>query len=308
MSGAANFGSLQVGALQVLLEHGIRPDMLIGTSAGAMNSAYLAIDPTPEGAQRLATLWRDAAHDMVSRSDRLLMLWRLITNRDGLLPNEPLRRFIERSMPAGVSRYGDLRLPAYAVAVRLDTGELRCFGDDPADRIVDGLMASTAIPGFYAPWKVDGVDYVDGGVVAYLPIQLAIERGATEIYALNVTTAGARKGVVRGTLAIAGRAIDLLIQRQGTREIEVHRAMPGVVVHILTLALEKEVTFWDFKHADEMVALGREIAEVYLSGQVVTQRPAQRWRNWLASWRRVPARLRLRVRAAPRRQTLARQP
>lgn len=308
MSGAANYGSLQVGALQVLLERGIRPDLLIGTSAGAMNSAYLALDPTPDGARRLADRWRDAARDMVSRSDRLLMLWRLITNYDGLLPNEPLRRFIDRTLPPGVARYGDLNLPTYAVALRLDTGEVRVFGDDPSDRIVDGLMASTAIPGFYPPWKVDGVDYVDGGVVAYLPIQLAVERGATEVYALNVTSGGGRQGIARGTLAIAGRAIDLLIQRQWTREIEAHQAMPGVVVHNLTLALKHEVAFWDFKHADEMVTRGREVAETYLSGQAVTQRRARHWRGWLASWRRMPTRLRARAQAfVPHRRVAVRE-
>ena len=295
MSGAANFGSLQVGALQVLLERGIRPDMLIGTSAGAMNSAYLATDPTLGGARRLGDYWRSAADDMLTRGARLSMLWRLITNQDGLLSNEPLRRYIERSLPPGVTHYGDLKLPAYAVAVRLDSGELRCFGDDPNDRLLDGLMASTAIPGFYPPWVCDGVRYFDGGVMSYLPVQLAVERGATEIYALNVNGAGAHTGMVRGTLAIAGRAIDLLIQRQGSREIEVHRSIPRVIVHNISLSLKHEVAFWDFKHADEMITAGREIAETYLSGQPAVPRRVRRWRSWLAGWRRIPARWRARA-------------
>ncbi|HEY4688852.1 MAG TPA: patatin-like phospholipase family protein [Anaerolineae bacterium] len=287
MSGAANFGSLQVGALQVLLERGIQPDMLIGTSAGAMNAAYVAMDPTREGLHQLAEHWRKAAHDMVSRRDVLLMVWRLITNRDGLVSNTALRRFVERTLPPGIARYSDLKLPAYAVAVRLDTGELRCFGDDPNDRLLDGLMASTAIPGFYPPWRVDGADYIDGGVVAYLPVQLAVERGATEVYALNVTTSEQR-GVVRGTLAIAGRAIDLLIQRQGAREVEVHQYVPGVVVHNIALSLGREVAFWDFRHTDEMIARGREQTETYLKGQPESHSRWRRWRTSLFGWRRSP--------------------
>ena len=137
MSGAANYGPLQVGALQTLLEHGVRPDLLIGTSAGAMNAAYLAIDPTPDGARRLADLWNTAARDLLSRSDRLAIVWRLLTNRDGVMSNEPLRRYVERTMPPGVTRYADLKVPAYAVAVRLDSGEIRCFGDNPDDRLLD---------------------------------------------------------------------------------------------------------------------------------------------------------------------------
>ena len=309
MSGAANYGSLQVGALHVLLERGIRPDMLIGTSAGAMNAAYAAMDPTLEGAQRLATQWGNAAQDVLSRQDALLMIWRLITNRDGLLPNEPLRRFIERTLPPGVTRYSDLRLPAYAVAVRLDTGEIRCFGDDPSDRILDGLMASTAIPGFYPPWRVEGIDYVDGGVMSYLPVQLAVERGATEIYALNVNGANIKKGVVRGTLAIAGRAIDLLIQRQGSREIEVHRSRPGVIVHPISLSMQREIAFWDFKHAEEMIAAGRELTAAYLDGQPAMKRRVRRWRAWLAGWRPAPAKLRVRPQAmVPRRRVVNEKP
>ena len=292
MSGAANYGPLQVGALQTLLEHGVRPDLLIGTSAGAMNAAYLAIDPTPDGARRLADLWNTAARDLLSRSDRLAIVWRLLTNRDGVMSNEPLRRYVERTMPPGVTRYADLKVPAYAVAVRLDSGEIRCFGDNPDDRLLDGLMANTAIPGFYPPWRCDGVEYIDGGVVAYLPIRLAVQRGATEIYALNVSAGGLVKRA-RGTLAIAGRAIDLLIQRQGSHEIELHLAVPGVVVHPLALQLRRDVAFWDFRHADEMAQVGRDIADAYLRDRSTHRRHRSGLRIWLA--RRPHARVRLRT-------------
>jgi NTE family protein len=310
MSGAANYGSLQVGALQVLLERGIQPDLLVGTSAGAMNAAYLAFDPTPEGARRLAGLWRDAARDVLSRGDALLMLWRLVTNQDGLLPNEPLRRFIGRSLPAGVTRYGDLQRRAYGVAVRLDTGELRCFGDSPDDLIVDGLMASTAIPGFYPPWLCDGAAYVDGGVLSYVPVQAAIERGATEVYALNVNGPAIRKGTLRGTLAIAGRALDLLVQRQGAREIAAYQSQPGIVVHNMALSLEREVAFWDFRHADEMIESGRALAAAYLDGQPLHAAGTRNWRARLAEWRQ---RLAIRLRgplpiSIARRRVAVRQP
>jgi NTE family protein len=299
LSGAANYGALQVGALQVLLERGIQPDLLVGTSAGAMNAAHLALDATPDGARRLAEFWLAAPNDMLARGNPLLMLWRLIARRDGLLPNDPLRRFVERTLPPGVARYGDLLLPARAVAVRLDTGELRCFGDDPNDRLLDGLMASTAIPGFYPPWMVDGVAYVDGGVMAYLPIQMAVERGATEVYALNVSAFDTRVAGLRGTLAIAGRAMTLLLQRQGAREVEVHRSLPGVTVHHLELSSQHEIAFWDFSKAEEMIAAGREIAAAYLSARPRPEARARRWRQWFARRVRAPA-------AVPRRRLEAR--
>jgi len=251
LSGGGNYGSLQVGALQVLLERGIQPDLLVGASAGAMNATSFAMDPTLDGLHRLAEHWRRASHDTVSSRGNLAMIWRLVTRRDGLMPNAPLRRYLERTLPPGVVCFGHLRLPAYALAVRLDTGEVRCFGDDPSDRLIDGLMATTAIPGFYPPWECDGVRYVDG---------------ATEIYALNVSPASTRTDGLRGTLAISLRAIDLLIQGQGAREIQVYESLYGVTVHHIRLSSERPIAFWDFRHADRLMAAGRRRTEAYLDG------------------------------------------
>jgi NTE family protein len=264
LSGAGNFGSLQVGALQVLLERGIRPDLLVGTSAGAMNATSFAMDPSLDGIHRLAEHWRSAAHDAVSRRGDLAIMWRLLTRHDSLMPNEPLLRYMKRTLPPGIVCFGDLGLPTYALAVRLDTGEARCFGDDPSDRIVDGLMATTAIPGFYPPWECDGVKFIDGGVVSFLPVQMAVERGATEIYALNVSPAPARADGLRGTLAISMRAIDLMIQGQGLREVQLYESLRGVTVHHIRLSSERPIAFWDFRHADHLMAAGRSRTEAYL--------------------------------------------
>lgn len=264
MSGAANYGSLQVGALQVMLERGIRPDLLIGSSAGAMNAAYLAIDPTPAGALRLADQWRAVAHDVLSRSNRWVMMWRFIANHAGMFPSQPLQRFIERTLPPGVVHYGDLGLPAYATAVRLDTGAIRCFGDDPRDRILDGLMASTSVPGFFPPWVCDGATYFDGGVAAYLPIGFAVARGATEVYALNVDNV--RQDVPRGAQGVARRALDFLIQRQAHYEVEMYGEARGVAVHFMSLHSRRDIAFWDFRFAEEMIAEGRQLAAEALGG------------------------------------------
>ena len=264
LSGGANFGSLQVGALQVLFERGIRPDLLVGSSAGAMNAMFLAMDPTLASLHRLAQHWRTAALEPMSRRDDLAIVWRLLTGRDSLLPNEPLLRYLERALPSDVARFGDLRLPTYALAVRLDTGEMRCFGDDPRDRIIDGLMATTAVPGLYPPWACGGARYVDGGVVSFLPVQAAVERGATEIYALSISPPSARSDGLRGTLAIGLRAIDMLIQDQGAREVQFYQARGGVTVHPIRLSSERPVAFWDFRQADYLMAAGRSCAEAYL--------------------------------------------
>ena len=61
LSGGANYGAQQAGALEVLFEHGIQPDMVMGVSAGALNAAWVAVNPKLEGVQELSRIWREDA-------------------------------------------------------------------------------------------------------------------------------------------------------------------------------------------------------------------------------------------------------
>ena len=102
------------------------------------------------------------------------------------------------------------------MAARYDDGALRIFGDDPNDRMLDGLMTSTAMPPFYPPWEVDGVLYLDGGVTSHLPLQAAVDRGADEIFALR-NGHGFMPGTApaqRNVFSVGAQAISLLVHRQ----------------------------------------------------------------------------------------------
>ena len=81
LSGGANRGALEVGVLQVLLEHDIRPQILVGTSVGAINAAFLATNPTLEGARWLELMWRQASEKVVERRDYVAALLRFMTER-----------------------------------------------------------------------------------------------------------------------------------------------------------------------------------------------------------------------------------
>ena len=148
LSGGGNYGSLQAGAVQVLLEANINPDMLVGTSAGALNSAFLAVDPTPEQAQRLGEIWCRVQPDDIGTHSNVAALRRLLTHKISLYDSQPLARFLEAQLPSDVKTFGDLKVHAYAVAVRLPDGEMWVFGDAPTDRLLDGLMSSSAIAPF----------------------------------------------------------------------------------------------------------------------------------------------------------------
>jgi NTE family protein len=177
LSGGANRGPLEVGALQVLLERGVVPDMLVGTSAGAINAAFLAIDPSPDTARGLGHMWLAANDDRVFRRHRLTMLWRFLTGKDSLYSNEGFRCYVERSLPPGKERFADIQaVKLFIVATRLDTGEARVFGHDPQERLLDAIMASTALPPFFPPWACGDELLIDGGISADLPMRIAIPK------------------------------------------------------------------------------------------------------------------------------------
>ncbi len=267
LSGGANYGAQQAGALEVLFEHGLQPDMVIGVSAGALNAAWVAVKPTLEGVRELSRIWREDAAATAPPVGRLTALLRLIGGRDSLLSSDSLAQFIRRWAFAA-STFGELCRPRlFTVAAQYHTGVLRIFGDDPGDRILDGLMASTAMPPFYPPWEVDGVPYLDGGVTSHLPLLAAVDRGATEIFALRngqsylPDTASPQRKV----LSIGVHCVSLLIQRQVQLEIEaVQRDQPSVRLHLIDLYTDDDPGLWNFRRAAELVAAGRRLAEGYL--------------------------------------------
>jgi len=268
LSGGANYGAQQVGALEVLFEHGLQPDMLMGVSAGALNAAWVAVNPTLEGVQELARIWREDAAATAPPVGPLTALLRLLGGKDSLLSNDSLLQFIRRWSFAE-STFGEFTHPRlYTVAARYDDGALRIFGDDPSDRIIDGLMTSTAMPPFYPPWEVDGVPYLDGGVTSHLPLQAAVTRGADEIYALR-NGHGFMLGsapVQRNVFSIGSKAISLLVERQAALEIEAVQREGAVRLHLIDLHADDDPGLWNFTRAAELIAAGRRLAEEYLSG------------------------------------------
>lgn len=278
LSGGANYGAQQVGALEVLLEHGLQPDMLMGVSAGALNAAWVALHPTREGAEELARIWREDAAAVIPSVGPLTALLRLVGGKNSLLSNQSLLQFLSRWSLAE-SVFGELSHPRlYTAAANYHNGSLRIFGDDPNDRILDGLMASTAMPPFYPPWEVDGVPYLDGGIISHLPAQAAVDRGATEIFALHNGQAPLTRTapLPRNVLAIGARAISLLVDRQAQLEIEAARRdltarrapsaqrAPEAQLHLIDLHTADDPGLWNFAHAARLIDAGRRLAEQYL--------------------------------------------
>jgi NTE family protein len=295
LGGGGNRGPLEVGALQALLEHDTRPAMLVGTSAGAINAAFLALDPTPAAALELGEMWKNVDKDQVFHGNRLTMLWRFLTGKDSLYANDHLQRLVEETLPPGAERFADLDgTQLYIVATRLDTGQPRVFGDDPRERLLDAIMASTALPPFFPPWSCAEELLIDGGIAADLPVKIALDRGAKEVFALHLVDAPRRKHQLHGLLNIAEQAINNVLSRQLAADLGELASIPGVTLHHVPLTGFYGLPIWDFSHTDEMIEGGRRQMEEYLRASQAVMRcerfssPRERAKQTLrAAWQRL---------------------
>lgn len=283
LSGAANFGAMQAGALEAILRTGIRPGMIIGSSAGALNAIALAADPTVEGAAELQRKWSSLLPDHIGVPRTFTALRHLVTQKDGLLSNKPLAAHLESVLPP-YQTFGELRkasnVRAYAAAVEMRTAALRVFGDQPDDRLLDGAMASTAVPPYLPPWPVGEERYLDGGVFAKLPVCAAFERGASQVIAVDVTHAmGSWRGA-HGVMGVSAYALSLMVEAQTAYEIAWSR-LAGLPLRVIHLKAPDQVPFWDYSHGADLVRIGRELAERDLA-----QEPLQIEPVWRSSLRR----------------------
>jgi NTE family protein len=264
LSGGGNRGPLQVGALQALLAHGIVPEMIVGSSVGAINGVYLAIDPTLAQVEKMAHLWHNAGKQKLFTQSPPRSLAKLLRGRDHLVENKRIREHIAASLPAGVRAFGNLRVPMFVTICHLQTQTLYVYGDDPATPLVDAVVTSAAVPGFFPPAYHAGQAFVDGGVVSNLPMKVAVAKGATEIWALDLSfevEAGVR---LKSVLEIANYAIKRPLYENALREVEWAIAQ-GVTVHHIALNAFVNTPLGDFSKTGAMMAAGERIARGYLA-------------------------------------------
>lgn len=270
LSGAANYGALQAGAVAALMEAGLQPDLVVGTSAGALNAIYLASDPSPAGVEALGEIWQRIRPDMVGKGGIFTGLRRLLARKDSLYPNEPVAQFITEHFPVNVRTFGELAalkgVHAYTVAVHLESGQVAVMGDHPNDLLIDGAMSSIALPPYFAPWRINGQRYIDGGVLTKLPLLAAIERGAAQVVGVNIEQAMGTHQTASDLFGISSYALSLIADRQAHMEIAWAEAT-GAQVRVLHVRAPEEVHFWDYTQADRLFGIGYGTARKELSEQ-----------------------------------------
>lgn len=182
LGGGGVLGAVEVGMLRALLERGVTPDLVLGTSIGALNGALLAQDPTPAVVERLADLWRGAATSREVYGDRpLRTVRRVIATRTHVYSAKPLKQLLVDHL--GEATFADLAVRLQVCAASIERSAEHWFDSGP---VVDAVVASAAVPGLLPPARIGDEHYLDGGIVNSIPVGRAVALGATRVFVLQV--------------------------------------------------------------------------------------------------------------------------
>ena len=213
-AGGGSFGAIQVGMMHSLAAHGISADMVVGSSVGALNGAYYAGDPPLKGVLQLETIWRG-----LTRQDVFPITWRtllgFIRRRDFLIPHDGIQKLVDDHLP--YRNIEDARVPLHIVTTDLVSGDSVVLSEGPADQ---AIVASTAIPGAFAPIHYKDFYLADGAISSNTPVRVAVAKGARRLIILPTGYACATHTPPPGAVASALHALTLLIARQLVAELE----------------------------------------------------------------------------------------
>ncbi len=182
LGGGGVRGAVQVGMVKALFEAGIRPELVVGTSIGAINGAAIASAPDAGVVDRLTEAWSSTIAEQVYGDPWYRQLRRLARSRLHLYDPAPLRELIE-SMVGADPNFEDLQVPLAVAAASIERAAEHWFDHGP---LVPAILASASVPGAMPPTQIGEEHFLDGGLVNSIPLGEAVRRGATTIYVLQV--------------------------------------------------------------------------------------------------------------------------
>lgn len=261
--GGGALSAPEVGMLRALVEAGIQPDLVVGTSAGALNAVAFATDPTLGGVDRLEQLWLTLRRRNVARVSPAILARALAGRRDGLFDTTPLVSLLTSGFVAPLLE--DTTIPAHVIATDLMTADpiVLSHGDT-----VSALLASSAFPGMYPPVLRDGKQLIDGGVSADIPVLQAEALGASVSYVLPAAVPDDDDAPPRGPLAMAYHALGQILDATARRDAQSARG----VVHVLPAAASPASNPLDFRETRRLIDDGHRLAVDWLSRSSETLR------------------------------------
>ncbi len=266
LSGGGNLGAVQVGMLRALVEHGERPDVIIGTSVGAVNGGWLASGSEVSDVDHLAAIWEGLSRDDIFPLSLFGGLVGFLGRRDHLVSNVNLRRLLEREVK--FRRLEDAPIPLTVIAADVLTGREAAFSHGDA---VETILASAAIPGVYPAVEIEGRPMIDGGVVNDTPVSHAVAAGADTIWALPTGFVCSGEKAPEGALAMVLHAIGIMSSQRLVMDIE--RYADRVDLRVVPPPCPLDVSPTDFSRADELLEAGYATAKAWLDMGTPAVRP-----------------------------------
>jgi len=257
--------------LRALLERDIVPDVVIGTSAGALNGAGICYAPNLTGVAQLAAVWEQLRSDHVFPGGKIHRAWNVVRRGTHLFGSEGLEALIQHSTPA--RSFGDLEIPLRVIATDLDTGEEVILVRGP---LKPALLASTALPGVFPIVHHDGRRLVDGGVVDNVPLSHALAGPVDRVFVLNVSS-GTSDRVERSPLDVV--MTSFTHARSQRFELELRFVPPEIEVVVLPRPPDPRDLF-DFSGARELIDAAYELANDALDRAAVPRVAASQRRRF----------------------------
>src|SRR5277367_1277029 len=263
LAGGGSLGAVQVGMLAELIGAGVRPDVIVGVSAGALNGAFLAFDPSLDMVERMATLW-----SRITTKEALGLSWRSLFGflgfRDHIANPQGLRSLLERELPYKL--FSETAVPLHLVCADLVTGDEVVISEGD---VAHAVIASTAIPGLFPPVQHHGRYLVDGAVAACTPISVAAALGATRVIVLPCGFACALNAVSKRALGRAMHAITLLGARELRRDYEYYSSLLDMRIAPPICPLSQ--SSYDYSNGANLIARARASTRAWIDGGGLTR-------------------------------------
>ena len=258
LSGGGSLGAVQVGMLQALATRGVEPDLLIGTSAGALNAGYVAGRGTSTGTlEDLAEIWAGLRRRDVFPLQPARLGAAALGRAPSLCPNGSLCRLIDEHIT--FDRLEHAAIPLHVVATDVRSGEeVVLSAGDP----VEAILASAAIPAVFPSVRIEDRDLIDGGVADNAAVSQAVALGADVVYVLPTGYACALDDAPSTPLSSALHALTLLIEQRLI--LEVAHFAEHTDIRVLPPLCPLSVSSTDFRHGALLVDRARTATERWL--------------------------------------------
>jgi NTE family protein len=263
ISGGGAYGSVHVGMLMALAEHGVRPDLVVGTSVGSLNGAVVASRPD-DAVELLTNLWsRMGRRELFGHGWPTAVVNLIRTNSLSRL--DRLAALIDSELDIGT--FEELAVPFAAVATDAFTGEPELLSSGP---LKPALLASSAVPGLFPHVTVNGRTYVDGGISAHIPIRQAIAFGARSVVALDASPPPPQD-VPRSLVAGLLHSVALIVRNQRSHAVD--ELASRYPIATVPSATPPDLGSFNFSRTQELIERSYELAcaalEAWAAGEVV---------------------------------------